>query len=332
MECRARLAGSSPWAHWMRQVDFMLDTGAVSAHNLIFGPTRRVGWPTVGTLYYYIPVPMRDRLPIISIMTDFGIKDGNVGVMKGVIWGICPEAQIADVSHMIGAQDVREATLILARSAPYFPQGSIHLVVVDPGVGTARRPMAAQVGASYYVGPDNGTITLWLERRRAAGEDARFVHLNREVYWRPDVSHVFHGRDIFAPVAGHLAAGIPLEELGSPITDPVLLQLPRPRRVSGGLEGEIIHIDHFGNVASNIMLEDLEAATRQIGDVEVQLGVTQISGLVKTFGEGAPGATVALFGSTGNLIVSVVNGNAAAQLKVQMGQAIRIVLPRRAAE
>ena len=105
-------------------------------------------------------------------MTDFGIKDGNVGVMKGVIWGICPEARIADVSHMIGAQNVPEAALILARSAPYFPPGSIHLVVVDPGVGTARRPMAAQLGSSYYVGPDNGTITLWYEHTRAEGEEA----------------------------------------------------------------------------------------------------------------------------------------------------------------
>lgn len=310
----------------------MLDTCAVSPHNPIFGLTQRAEWPTVRPYSYQMLLPLRGRLPIVSIMTDFGIKDGNVGVMKGVIWGICPGAQIADISHMIRAQDVREATLILARSAPYFPRGSIHLVVVDPGVGTARRPMAAQVGASYYVGPDNGTITLWLERRRAAGEEAQFVDLNREVYWRPDVSHVFHGRDIFAPVAGHLAAGTPLQDLGSPITDPVLLPLPRPRRVAGALEGEIIHIDHFGNVASNIMLEDLEAATPDVDEVQVQLGATKISGLVRTFGEREPGAAVALFGSTGNLIVSVVNGNAAAQLKVQMGQPILVVLPRHSAE
>src|SRR5512143_1734052 len=104
------------------------------------------------------------RLPILTLTTDFGIKDGNVGVMKGVIWGICPEAQIADLSHMIGPQNIQEAALILSRSAPYFPDGTIHVVVVDPGVGTQRRPMAAQIGGAYFVGPDNGIITLLLER------------------------------------------------------------------------------------------------------------------------------------------------------------------------
>jgi hypothetical protein len=186
--------------------------------------------------------------------------------------------------------------------------------------------MAAQLGPSYYVGPDNGTITLWLERGRAAGEGAHFVHLDRKIYWRPEVSHVFHGRDIFAPVAAHLAAGVPLQDLGSPLWDPVLLQLPRSRRVSGRLEGEIIHIDHFGNLASNIMLDDIDAQEREMGQMDVQLGTTRISGLVNTFGERQPGEVVALFGSTGNLIVSVVNGNAASQLKAQVGAPIRVVL------
>jgi S-adenosyl-L-methionine hydrolase (adenosine-forming) len=271
---------------------------------------------------------VRGRLPIIAVLTDFGIKDGNVGVMKGVIWGICPEARIADVSHMIGAQDVREAALILARSAPYFPSGSIHLVVVDPGVGTARRPMAARIGSSYFVGPDNGTITLWLQRVRAGGGDGAFVHLDRPAFWRQEVSHVFHGRDIFAPVAAHLAAGVPLRELGSTATDPVLLHLPKPRHVPGGLEGEIIHVDHFGNAASNIMFEDVGGAADSGHLVEVQLGRTRIAGLVNTFGERPPGEVVALFGSTGNLIVSVVNGNASSTLGVGVGAPIKVLLAK----
>jgi S-adenosylmethionine hydrolase len=141
------------------------------------------------------------------------------------------------------------------------------------------------------------------------------------------VSHVFHGRDVFAPVAAHLANGVSLEELGLPFSDPVLLNLPKPRRVRNGLEGEIIHIDHFGNVASNVMASDIGLAERDTPRIEVHIGSNQISGLVNTFGDARPGEMVALFGSTGNLIVSEVNGNASARLGVHVGDAIRVVLP-----
>jgi len=266
-------------------------------------------------------------LPTIAIMTDFGIKDGNVGVMKGVIWSICPDAQIADVSHMIGAQGVREAALILARSVPYFPAGTIQLVVVDPGVGTERRPMAARIGSNYFVGPDNGVITLWLERARAERSMLEFVRLDKPTYWLPQVSHVFHGRDIFAPVAAHLAKGVPLRAVGEPFSDPVEIDLPRPRRVPHGWDGEVIHIDHFGNVASNIRIEDLADALHSKDRIEVQVGRTRISGLVNTFGDRPAGETVALFGSTGNLIVCVVNGDAATSLGVRVGDPFCVTVP-----
>jgi S-adenosylmethionine hydrolase len=269
-------------------------------------------------------------VPTISVMTDFGIKDGNVGVMKGVVWGICPEAHIADISHMVAPQNVAEAALILARSAPYFPAGTIHLVVVDPGVGTARRPLAACIGASYFVGPDNGVITLWLERALAEGATAEFVKLDRDAYWLRDVSHVFHGRDIFAPAAAHLAAGVPLRMLGSPIDDPVLLRLPKPQRHAHRVEGQVIHIDHFGNVASNILIADLGDAREHMDLVEVQLGAMHVVGFVKTFGERPAGETIALVGSTGNVIVSIVNGNAAANWGVRVGDPFNVLLPGRA--
>ena len=259
-------------------------------------------------------------------MTDFGMKDGNVGVMKGVIWSICPEAQIADISHLVAAQNVREAALILARSVPYFPAGSIHLVVVDPGVGTERRPLAARIGSQYYVGPDNGATTLWVERARAEGSPLEFVELDRSEYWLPIVSHVFHGRDIFAPVAAHLAKGIALRALGSQVGDPVELEFPRPRRVRNGWQGEVIHIDHFGNVASNIQVRDLERQLLNKVRVQVQVGKVRINGLVNTFGERPAGEVVALFGSTGNLIVSVVNGDAAAALGVRVGESFRVTI------
>ena len=151
-------------------------------------------------------------MAIITLMTDFGLKDGNVGVMKGVIWNICPEAQIADLSHLIGPQNIREAALILARSAPYFPKGTIHVVVVDPGVGTERRAMAAHLGDYFYVGPDNGIITLLLERAVAENQTCEYVRLDSPKFRLPIVSHVFHGRDIFAPAAGCAAAAASAKE------------------------------------------------------------------------------------------------------------------------
>jgi S-adenosylmethionine hydrolase len=253
-------------------------------------------------------------------MTDFGLKDGNVGVMKGVILSIAPGAQIVDLSHLISPQDIREAALILFRSAPYFPDGAIHIVVVDPGVGTARRPIAARIGSQYYVGPDNGTITLLLERAEKLGQASQFVHLDRPQYWLPQVSHVFHGRDIFAPSAGHLAAGVKLEDLGTVIADPVRINFPAVQQLTNGLRGEIIHIDHFGNAASNIRLEHLADRIPS----KVLVGNAVISGLVQTFGERPPGELVALYGSTGNLIVSVVNGSAAQKLGLKLGDPLEV--------
>jgi S-adenosyl-L-methionine hydrolase (adenosine-forming) len=258
-------------------------------------------------------------LSCITLMTDFGIKDGNVGVMKGVIWRIAPQVQIADLSHMISPQNIPEAALILLRSMPYFPPGSIHVVVVDPGVGTTRRPMAARVGSQYFVGPDNGILTLWLERAIAQGHGTHFVHLDHQEYWLPEVSHVFHGRDIFAPVAAHLARGVPLDKLGAPFEDPVLLQLPQPIRTAVGITGEVIHIDHFGNISTNIRQEHLG----QPDQVVVRLGDAEIHGLVQTFGERPPGDLIALYGSTGNLIVSVVNGSAAQRLGIHLGDRVQ---------
>lgn len=258
-------------------------------------------------------------MPTISMMTDFGIKDGNVGVMKGVIWSICPEAHIADLSQVVAPQNIPEAALILLRSAPYFPKGSIHLVVVDPGVGTARRPMAAKMGEGFYVGPDNGTITLLLERLEQEHQPCEFVELADPRYRLPVVSHVFHGRDIFAPAAAHLARGVPLRDFGPAFKDPVRLEMPKPVQTSAGLRGEVIHIDHFGNVASNIRIEQMQAALSDMRRVRVRLNGAEISGLVDTFGERPVGDLVALFGSTGNLIVSVVNGSAAQRLGTKLG-------------
>lgn len=261
-------------------------------------------------------------MSLITLTTDFGLKDGNVGVMKGVIWGIAAQANIADISHTIGPQNVREAALVLSRSAPFFPPGTIHIVVVDPGVGTARRPIAARLGSQLFVCPDNGVLTMLLKQAERAGEPVEFVHLNQPQYWRPQVSHVFHGRDIFAPVAAHLAAGVPLTEIGAPVHDPVQLVLPEPERTARGWRGEIIHIDHFGSLSSNINYELLGEPEQ----VTVRVGGAEIRGLVHTFGDRPPGELIALYGSTGSLIISVVNGSAASRLSAQVGDPVEVLL------
>jgi S-adenosylmethionine hydrolase len=228
---------------------------------------------------------------------------------------------------MVGPQNIPEAALILSRSAPYFPKGTIHVVVVDPGVGTARRPMAARIGDSFYVGPDNGTVTPLLERAAQKNERCEFVQLDDPKYRLPVVSHVFHGRDIFAPAAGHLAAGVPMAEFGPAFSDPVRLDMPKPVRTASGLRGEVTHIDHFGNVASNIRIEDMAAALSNRELVKVRLAGKEITGLVDTFGERPVGQLIALFGSTGSLIVSVVNGSAAQQLGAKIGDVLEAIFP-----
>lgn len=265
-------------------------------------------------------------MPVISLMTDFGIKDGNVGVMKGVIWSISPAAQISDLSHMIQPQNIREAALILARSVPYFPENSIHLAVVDPGVGTARRPMAARIGSQYYVGPDNGLLTLLLEKASQEGWRTEFVDLNNPQYWLPEVSFVFHGRDIFAPVAAHLSIGVSLKSLGTPFDNPVLLEFPKPEKTDSGWRGAAIHIDHFGNVSSSICVEHLGEALKEKDKITVRVGGVEIKGLANTFGERAVGELIALMGSTGNLIVSVVNGSAVERLNLKPGDSVEAIL------
>src|SRR5688572_6308738 len=263
-------------------------------------------------------------MTVITLMTDFGIKDGNVGVMKGVIWGLCPTARISDLSHMIQAQNIREAAYILARSVPYFPKGSIHIVVVDPGVGTRRRPMAAHVGDWFYVGPDNGTITGLLERAEQAGWQTDFVELNQAKFWLQNISYVFHGRDIFSPVAAHLANGVSLTELGTSFTDPVRIELPKPGKTKDGWRGEVTHIDHFGNVSTNIRVENLGDTMKHKENIIVRLNGIEINGLVNTFGERPVGELIALIGSTGNLGIAMVNGDAAAKLGVKQDDEILV--------
>ncbi len=251
----------------------------------------------------------------ITLLTDFGLRDGYAGVMKGVIWGIAPDVQIADITHQIHPQNVMEGALALGRVASFFPGGTVHLAVVDPGVGTDRRPIAGRLGDQFFVGPDNGLCTVMVQHTRERNDGVQFVHLDRPEFWLAHVSSVFHGRDIFAPVAAWLATGKNLFELGSLIHDPVLLDLPIPRRTKNGWRGQVIIVDRFGNLSTNLNRSHLEGS----GEITVKIGGSQIHGLVDTFGDAAPGDLVALFGEADDLSIAVVNGNAAEMLGVGVG-------------
>ena len=262
-------------------------------------------------------------MSVISITTDFGQKDGFVGTMKGVIWKICPQAQIADITHDVPPQDIFTAAIALWRAVPFFPAGSIHIAVVDPGVGTQRRPMAARLGDQYVVGPDNGLFTLLIQSAEKDKKPVNLIHLNQPEYWLPVISRTFHGRDIFSPVAAHLANGVALEKLGSPFTDPVLLEFAQPERTENGWIAHVTVIDTFGNITT-----DLDASL--LGgrrDVRLRLGKAEVTGIIASYGQRNPGDLVAVVDSEGFIEIAVVNGSAAAHLGTKLSDRIEIIIP-----
>lgn len=261
------------------------------------------------------------KLPPIALLTDFGTKDGNVGVMKGVILNIYPDAKIIDISHNIRPQNIREAALILTRTYPYFPKQTVFVIVVDPGVGTERRPIAVEVNGYRFVLPDNGIITPLLEEADKANQPYTIIHLNNAQYWLKNISNVFHGRDIFAPIGAYLARGKNFSDLGIRINDPVKVQFPEPALTPNGLLGEVIHIDHFGNISTNILKKHLHGRA----ELTVLIRGQKIPGLFKTFGEQPPGELIALLGSTDYLIISEVNGSAAARIQAEPGDPVKVV-------
>lgn len=263
-------------------------------------------------------------MAILTLTTDFGTEDGNVGVMKGVILGIAPEVQIVDLSHQIAPQNIHQAAFVLARQIFYFPPETVHVVVVDPGVGTDRRPIAARVGNQLLVGPDNGVFTPLYLRAEQVGWPVEVVHTNRSQFWREPISNVFHGRDIFSPVGAHLALKAPLEEIGEWIEDPVRIEWASPAWDGDAVRGEVTYIDHFGNLFTNITAEDL--AGREVRTV--QLGEIEIEGLARTFGDRQPGEVIALFSSTDEVLIAQVNGSAARQTGAQVDSGITVFTRR----
>jgi len=257
---------------------------------------------------------------VITLTTDFGCGDPEIGSLYGVTWSIAPAVRIVDLSHDVPRHDSRRAAMLLDRHAAYFPPGTIHVVVVDPGVGTARRPMAARFGDQWYVGPDNGAATLLLRRARKLGRPVEMVAPDKWQFMLPEISDIFHGRDIFAPTAAHLARGVPLSEIGAPITDPVLLDFPEPQPTGRGWLGQVDEVDHFGNLGTNIHKDQLGGSSAW----DVLVNGEIIRGLVLTFGEGKPGQLVALVDSSDYLSVNVVNGSAEQRLNARTGDTVEV--------
>lgn len=266
---------------------------------------------------------------IVTLTTDFGLSDGYVAAMKGVILSLAPEVRCVDVSHEVPAQDVMAGAFILNQVRGHFPGGTVHLAVVDPGVGTGRHPIAARLArprgrerdAQFFVGPDNGLLALLL----GDASPESIVRLTAPHAWRtPTPSHTFHGRDIFAPAAARLARGEALESLGTPTTEMERLHWPLPRADEEGVEGYVVHVDHFGNCITNITEELLQAHRRGRG-VKCFLGSTIVRGLRPTYGAAQPGEPAALFGSTGRLEIGINGGHAARLLSVERGAAVTLV-------
>jgi S-adenosylmethionine hydrolase len=255
--------------------------------------------------------PATAHAPAIALLTDFGTADGYVGVMKGVLLGIAPGVALIDLTHDIPPQDIREAAWVLHTSWRYFPAGTIFLCVVDPGVGTGRRPVALRADGRVFVGPDNGLFSYVL----AATEPEAAVTLDDPRHHLPGASATFHGRDIFSPCAAHLAAGVPLAALGSPLDPASLIRLAPPRPTWDGetLRGRVLHVDRFGNLITSVS-GALATAALTAPDVTLRLGTYLITDRARTFASGPEQRLFVLLDSSGHLAIALRNGSAAAYM------------------
>ena len=260
-------------------------------------------------------------MSIISLLSDFGNKDPYVAEMKAVILSINPQARIVDITHEIGKFDIRMGAYVLASAAPYFPPNTVHVAVVDPGVGTKRRPIIAETSRNLYVGPDNGLLML-----AAHKEHIKNIYtIDNPKYMLSDVSKTFHGRDIFAPAAAHLTRGNKPSDFGPAIRDYILPEFAKPHARNGELRGEILHIDDFGNIISNITSEDLEKMGLKGNSLLVRLGNKTLSmRFCSAYGEVPAGTPLALIGSSNFLEVAVNQRSASGIFKAKVGETFRV--------
>ena len=269
--------------------------------------------------------------PIVTLTTDFGTVDPYVGVMKGVILGVNPRVSIVDISHEVPPQAIKAGAFVIGTSHRYFPQGTVHVVVVDPGVGTSRRPVLLATPSANFLAPDNGILghVLWqgfgekdplvLEGSQVSlPQGYRAYHINNPDYWVHPLSTTFHGRDIFAPAAAHLSLGLEARQLGPEVNHLTWLAGWQPQREGNTLMGEVVYIDHFGNLVTNVPARCMP----KDGPISVEIRGRRIKGLNSSYAEG--NGLLAIVGSHGNLELSLKNGSAAQRLRAQVGDPVQV--------
>jgi len=259
--------------------------------------------------------------PVITLLTDFGPADAYLGCMKGVILNVCPHARVVDVSHSLPKFNIRYGAFVLMQVFRYFPNGTIHVAVVDPGVGTRRRPLVIETKRYFFVGPDNGVLTL------AASEDGikRVVEITSEKYILSGPSKTFAGREIFAPVAAHVANGVPLREIGPEVDRFQVLSIPKPKIAEGHVVGEVFVVDSFRNLITNLRPSDFEQGVKHGRLLKVEVGgVARDIPFVGTYGDVGRGQALALVGSSGFIEIDINQGNASRVFKARQGTPVKI--------
>jgi S-adenosyl-L-methionine hydrolase (adenosine-forming) len=258
--------------------------------------------------------------PIVTLTTDYGTNDHLVGVMKGVILSINPEVNIVDITHSVLAHDLLDGALAIGQAYKYFPAKTVHVIVVDPGVGTARRPILVSADNQYFVAPDNGVLSSVYDQAEALS----VWNIISEHYFRQPVSKTFHGRDIFAPVAAWLTKSWQTSAFGEPITDFVRFALPRPKTNGNVVKGVVLRVDQFGNLITNLRPEDVPALTADGGKFTIRAGNATMTKLVPTFASGSSGEPIGLIGSSGYLEISLNKASASKTLAIGRGAEVSV--------
>ena len=258
--------------------------------------------------------------PILTLTTDFGAADHYVAAMKGVILGICPRARMVDISHQVKPYQIAEGAYLVAQAYRYFPPKTVHVVVVDPGVGSARRPILIEAAGQYFIGPDNGVLSMVYDREK---HKARLISADR--YFRQPVSRTFHGRDIFEPVAAHIAAGVPAARVGKLIHDHLKSSSWKPQRTGKRTwTGLVLHIDRFGNIVTNFEAADFPDL--EMRSFALRLGPREVNVLARTYAECGPAELFAIAGSSGYLEISVNQSSAAEAVGCETGAPAELVI------
>lgn len=281
---------------------------------------------------------MASKRPIVTLLTDFGEQDEYVGAMKGVILNIAPDCQLVDISHQVKPQDIRQAAGFLDNIYTYYPRHTVHIVVVDPGVGSDRKPIALETAHGVFVAPDNGVLTLVNNRENKL----RAFLLDKPEYWLPSPSTTFHGRDIFSPVGAHLASGVPIEKLGSPLKSITLFTEAELTISPSVIKGEVVRIDRFGNALTNIApVHWVDAGTLEIetepsvkqgklrfkaASARTSCGWHTVNGIQRTYSESPAGQPLVLVGSSGELEIAINMGNASDRFAIQVGSPVTVQL------